>query len=160
MIPEHILSCTPYRRSNADIIVGSELNSLIMQYKETGDKAIKDKIIMSNIRLVPYAVNDLLDNSPDLIKYLDDLLQEGLIGLMVALEHFVPEKGAFSTYAIYWIKTYARRYIINSLPQIRIPEITLRKKQKVGKFIREYYLTHGHYPDTQLIQKEVCKINF
>lgn len=83
-----------------------ELNDRI----RAGDRTARDLLILHNIRLVlKFAGSD------------DDLIQEGLRGLMRATEDFDPTKSKFSWYATTWIRQYIARYHDNTDDTVRIP---------------------------------------
>lgn len=96
-----------------------------------GDKRAKDKLVSSNLRLVVMAAKRYIAHTS---LSFDDLIQEGNIGLMRAVESFDPDKGfKFSTYAMYWIKQSISRAILNHSRSIRIPVHMLELKTKYGK---------------------------
>lgn len=83
-----------------------------------GDKAARDKMIRSNLRLVI----SIAKRYVNLGVPLSDLIEEGNLGLMKSVEKFDPERGfRFSTYAAWWIKQGISRAIIDQGKMIRVP---------------------------------------
>ncbi len=83
-----------------------------------GDEEARRKLIRSNLRLVVKIAHDFKGLGLPLL----DLISEGNIGLMKAVEKFDPKKGAkFSSYAAWWIKQAMRRALANQSRTIRIP---------------------------------------
>jgi len=104
----------------------------------------RQKIIASNIRLVAYVANKVLNNYRDKPLDISDLIQEGVIGLNRAIDKFQPEKGfKFSTYAYYWIKQAITRSIENKAETIRIPVHVGKLYNKIKKIRRENYQLYG-----------------
>lgn len=85
---------------------------------KNGDEEARWKLIRSNLRLVVKIAHDFKGLGLPLL----DLISEGNIGLMKAVEKFDPSKGAkFSSYAAWWIKQAMRRALANQSRTIRIP---------------------------------------
>jgi RNA polymerase sigma-32 factor len=106
--------------------------SLASRYQETEDVEIAHKLITSNLRFV---VKVALEYRGYGIKLLD-LIQEGNIGLMMALKKFDPHKGyRFISYAIWWIRAYIQNFIIRSWSLVKIGTTQLQKKlfYKMGR---------------------------
>jgi RNA polymerase primary sigma factor len=83
-----------------------------------GDKAAREHMIKANLRLVVKIARDYEHLGVPLL----DLINEGNIGLMKAVERFDPKKGAkFSTYAAWWIKQSVLRALSNQSKEIRLP---------------------------------------
>ena len=88
-------------------------------------------------------------------KQTDDLLQEGRIGLMKAVDRFDHSKdNAFSTYAIWWIRQSIKRAYDNTKSIIRLPVHVLDKQNKTNKCITTYYNQYGEIPTLDYIAKE------
>jgi len=83
-----------------------------------GDKAAREHMIKANLRLVVKIARDYENLGVPLL----DLINEGNIGLMKAVERFDPAKGAkFSTYGAWWIKQSVLRALSNQSKEIRLP---------------------------------------
>ena len=94
-----------------------------------GDKAARDHMIKANLRLVVKIAMDYKDFGLPLL----DLISEGNIGLVKAVERFDPRKGGkLSTYAAWWIKQSIKRALANQSKTIRLP-VHLAKFDKISK---------------------------
>src|SRR6476620_7306750 len=83
-----------------------------------GDAAARERMINSNLRLVVTIAHDYANLGLPLL----DLISEGTIGLMKAVERFDPAKGGkLSTYAAWWIKQSIKRALANQSKTIRLP---------------------------------------
>jgi len=97
---------------------------------QKGDRQARDQMIKSNLRLVISIAKRYMNLGIPL----SDLIEEGNIGLMRAVDKFDPERGfRFSTYAAWWIKQSVSRSIVDQGKMIRIPvymneELTKHKK--------------------------------
>ncbi|HVL39182.1 MAG TPA: RNA polymerase sigma factor RpoD/SigA [Fimbriimonadaceae bacterium] len=97
---------------------------------QRGDRAAKQRLIESNMRLVINIAKTYRNRAIPL----EDLIQEGAIGLMQASERFDPEKGfRFSTYATHWIRQAIGRAIDNKSKAIRLPAHVSQSLRKVEK---------------------------
>ena len=86
----------------------------------SGDEAARRKLVEKNLRLVVSVAKKYRGASPGLS--MEDLVQEGNVGLLKAVDKFDPERGyRFSTYATYWIRQSVGRAVANKGRIIRVP---------------------------------------
>jgi len=115
---------------------------------ERGDLAAKDRMINSNLRLV--VANARRYQGQGLA--LGDLIQEGMLGLIRAVEKFDWRKGfRFSTYATLWIRQAIQRGLENTSRTIRLPVHVAQRSRKVGRIERELTTKLGHEPSDEEI---------
>jgi RNA polymerase primary sigma factor len=97
---------------------------------QKGDKAARDHMISANLRLVVKIAMDYKDFGLPLL----DLISEGNIGLVKAVERFDPSKGGkLSTYAAWWIKQSIKRALANQSKTIRLPVHLVDKIAKMRR---------------------------
>lgn len=158
---EQVNGLQVYMKQIRDIplLTADQEKELAIKY-QAGDKRAKDKLVISNLRLVVMAAKrySVKTNLP-----FDDLVQEGNIGLMRAVDTFDPAKGwRFSTYAMFWIKQGISRAVVNNSRAIRIPVHMVELKSKYNKAQKILSETLQRDPTTEEIAKyldiEVKKI--
>ena len=115
---------------------------------EKGDLMAKERMINSNLRLV--VANARRYQGQGLA--LGDLIQEGMLGLIRAVEKFDWRKGfRFSTYATLWIRQAIQRGLENTSRTIRLPVHVAQRSRKVGRIERELTTKLGHEPTDEEI---------
>lgn len=105
------------RLTQAPLLAADE-EGVLTRAAQRGDAAARQRLIESNMRLVINIAKSYRSRAVPL----EDLIQEGAIGLMLAIERFDPDKGfRFSTYATHWIRQSIGRAIDNKAKAIRLP---------------------------------------
>jgi len=119
-----------------------ELKKLFNRYRK-GDSKAFDKIVQDNQKLVAVIANTYKGHGVDY----EDLLQEGTIGLIKAVERYDPNRGvAFPFYAKWWIHRYLIDALLNLKSMVRIPPQHMVLYRKVRKSIERYEQEHGYEP--------------
>lgn len=128
-----------------------EMNRLWCLAKK-GDKDAKNKIMEINLRLVVPTAKRFHRPGIELM----DLIEEGNLGLLQAIEKFEPEKGyRFSTYAVYWIEQFVRKFIEEQSGSIKIPSHAWGNLKKWFRAWNELKETNGRDPSLNEMAKEL-----
>jgi RNA polymerase sigma-32 factor len=96
----------------------TEQQSLAVAYRRTRDPKIEQKLVRANLRLVVKIAREL-DRTRG--RQLEDLVQEGTLGLIQAIRRFDPAKGAsLTTYAAFWIRAFVMKYVMDNVRVVRV----------------------------------------
>jgi RNA polymerase sigma-32 factor len=108
------------------ILSAEEERETAIRYREAGDKEAAWKLVVSNLRLV---VKIALEHHRYWTTNLLDLIQEGNVGLMQAVNRFDPYRGVrFTTYSSFWIRAYILKFIMDNWSLVRIGTTQAQRK--------------------------------
>jgi RNA polymerase primary sigma factor len=117
-----------------------------------GDAAARERMINANLRLVVTIARDYANLGLPLV----DLISEGSIGLMKAVDRFDPEKGVkLSTYAIWWIKRAIKNALSNQSKTIRLPAKTIEKISRMRRVSAQMGSELGREPTEYELSEEL-----
>lgn len=128
-----------------ELLTSEEETEFAIQAKQ-GNGQAKEKLIKANLRLVVSIAKKYTNTEIPL----EDLVQEGNLGLLKAVDKFEPDKGyRFATYATYWIKQYIGRAISDKARTIRVPVYMIDSIRAMKKTESLFFLEHGHKPSDE-----------
>jgi RNA polymerase primary sigma factor len=131
---------------NTPLLSAQEERQLSRRIREHSDFVAREQMIQANLRLVVKIAKKY--TNPGMT--LSDMVEEGNLGLMRAVEEFDPDAGVrFSTYAAWWIKQSIKRSLINSGQPIHIPAYLAKLITKWRLASRELEAKLGRRPTTQ-----------
>ena len=130
---------------SAPLLTAEQEKQLARRVREHSDPTAREQMIQSNLRLVVNIAKEY--SNPGMT--LGDLVAEGNLGLMRAVEEFDPDAGVrFSTYAAWWIKQAIKRAMINAGQPLHIPAYLMKLITKWRRASRELQSSLGRPPTT------------
>ncbi len=134
------------------LLTADEEKTLARQIIHQGDHAARERMVRSNLRLVVNIAKHYINRGMSL----PDLIEEGNIGLLKAVEGFDPEMGCrFSTYASWWIKQAIKRSLINAVQPIHIPAYMMEMMTKMKQGMRELEDRLGRSPSIEELSEHL-----
>ena len=140
------------------------VDQIFFDYAASRTLPMRNEIVKKNQALVTYIVNKYYSNRKDHKNVREDLLQEGTIGLLSAIEGFKPELGyKFSTYATWWIRQAVNNYLLNVEPMIHVPSHVRTANNKLVRKLKEENILYQdfilNYKDAKYTDKMMESIS-
>jgi len=135
-------------------LLSPESESALAQRVRAGDAEARMQMIEANLRLVVTVARGYVGRGVHLL----DLIAEGNLGLIRAVEKFEPERRLrFSTYAVWWIRDAVQHALMHQGRTVRVPVHVLREFAQVLRARRQFVATHGRMPGTEEMAQAVGK---
>lgn len=140
------------RIKQTPLLTAEQEKQLARRVREHSDPIAREQMISANLRLVVRIAKDY--SNPGMT--LADLVAEGNLGLLRAVEEFDPDAGVrFSTYAAWWIKQAIKRAMINAGQPIHIPAYLAKLINKWRRAAKAFENKHGRQPTTEELARKL-----
>ncbi|MBY0550275.1 MAG: sigma-70 family RNA polymerase sigma factor [Candidatus Obscuribacterales bacterium] len=154
-------STTPPRSSSAADKAQDQVHRWLLDYSQTREPVLRDKIIQASLSLVKRIAYGLARRSTDPV---EDLIQVGSIGLIKAVDQFKPDAGAkFQTYATHLITGEIRHYLRDKTAMIRAPRELQELSFRINRLVQNLTAKLGREPsDVEIaheLQIPVARVN-
>jgi RNA polymerase sigma-32 factor len=135
------------------VLSREEEHAIAVRWKEQGDRQAAWRLVSANLRLVVMIARDYQRAVHNLL----DLVQEGNVGLLEAVKQFDPYRGVrFPSYAVWWIRAYIIRYIMNNWRMVKVGTTQAQRKLFFNlQKERERLEREGFAPDPKLIAERL-----
>jgi len=143
---------TYLREINKVPLLTAEEEKSLAREISMGDLASRERMIRANLRLVVSIAKHYMNRGLSFM----DLIEEGNLGLLKAVERFNPDEDCrFSTYATWWIKQSIRRALVNTVKTVRIPSYMVEIITKWKNANMELTCELGRQPSTEEVAKKL-----
>lgn len=138
-----------YLNELSDDILDAETEKILLEKAQSGNKAAREELIKANLRLVVFIAKKY--NSQNASLSFLDLVQEGNIGLMTAIDKYdLSSSYRFSTYAYYWIKSAISRALSQQSENIRVPSHIVEKINRYKKIVTGMMQKYNSFSDEEV----------
>jgi RNA polymerase primary sigma factor len=143
--PQELADVWTLRSGKAPLLTASQEITLAKRV-EHGDNHAREELLNANVRLVASVARKYMGRGLPL----EDLMQEGIIGLLRAIEKYNYRKGyRFSTYATHWIRQAVSRALANQGRSIRLPAHVVDTISRIARVKEEFIQKTGRMPNRQ-----------
>ncbi|MCH2376720.1 MAG: RNA polymerase sigma factor RpoD/SigA [Planctomycetes bacterium] len=139
---------TYFKDINRIPLLTADLEKSLARRIRKGDEAAREQMISANLRLVVSIAKNYVDRGLSLM----DLIEEGNLGLLKAVERFDPDAQCrFSTYATWWIKQSIKRALVDTVKTVRIPSYMVEIHSKWKNCASNLSIQLGRQPTVEEI---------
>jgi RNA polymerase primary sigma factor len=119
----------------------------LVERAQAGDRAARDRLVLEQMGLV----HDIARRYAGLGLPIDDLVQEGAIGALAAIETFDPARGPFDRYVRFRVRSSIRDALTESSRIVRLPKRVVERRRAIDRYIAQRIAATGHAPSCQEI---------